>query len=77
MELTFWPDVPLVFMVFDLLEVGGKDIRERPLRERRELLDRFILPVASMFHISSAVAVANWSDLAALIDQSRASALKD
>ena len=26
-ELTFWPDVPLVFMMFDLLEFDGIDLR--------------------------------------------------
>jgi len=39
-ELTFWPDVPLVFMVFDLLEIGGQDLRARPLKERWEMLSR-------------------------------------
>ena len=30
---------PATFMAFDLLAVGGRDVRERPLRERRGLLE--------------------------------------
>jgi ATP-dependent DNA ligase len=29
-----------MYMVFDLLELDGKDLRTRPLRERREALER-------------------------------------
>jgi bifunctional non-homologous end joining protein LigD len=31
-----------VYMVFDLLEFNGRDLREQPLRERRRLLDRLV-----------------------------------
>lgn len=31
-----------VYMVFDLLELDGRDLREQPLRERRRLLDRLV-----------------------------------
>jgi DNA ligase-1 len=71
-ELTFWPDVPLVFMIFDLLESGGIDLRSQPLRARREQLDKLVTSPSSMFRLSTPVPVAEWNDLPALIDQSRA-----
>src|SRR5205823_78888 len=43
-ELSFWPDVPLIFMAFDLLESNGEDIRGQPLFRRRELLAELLLP---------------------------------
>jgi len=69
-ELTFWPDVPLTFMVFDLLELAGKDLRSQPLSARRELLGHLHLP--GMLRISGKVSLTGWSDLTALIEQSRA-----
>jgi DNA ligase-1 len=71
-ELTFWPDVPLVFMMFDLLETGGVDLRSQSLQKRRELLEKLVIPTGSMLRLSRPVPVANWTDLPALIDQSRA-----
>jgi DNA ligase-1 len=68
-ELTFWPDVPLVFMIFDLLESEGKDLRSHPLSMRRDLLSQLNLP--SMLRVSTAIAVNDWSALPALIEQSR------
>jgi bifunctional non-homologous end joining protein LigD len=35
---------PVVYCVFDLLELGGQDLRGRPLHERRETLTRRLLP---------------------------------
>jgi ATP-dependent DNA ligase len=35
---------PVAYLLFDLLYVDGKDITERPLRERRELLEELIVP---------------------------------
>ena len=35
-------DVPIVFFAYDLLEVEGNDIREQPLRWRRERLERLM-----------------------------------
>jgi bifunctional non-homologous end joining protein LigD len=31
---------PPIYMVFDLLELGGEDVRTRPLRERRQTLEQ-------------------------------------
>ena len=35
-------DIPVVFMAYDILEHGGRDVREQPLTERRALLDRVV-----------------------------------
>jgi DNA ligase-1 len=68
-ELTFWPDVPLVFMIFDLLELGGEDLRSQPLSNRRQRLRD--LPMPDLFRISTEITVKEWSELPALIEQSR------
>lgn len=33
---------PLMYMVFDLLELDGKDLRTRPLRKRSEALEQLV-----------------------------------
>jgi DNA ligase-1 len=71
-ELMFWPDVPLVFTIFDLLEVGGQDVRPRPLAERRALLEQLPIGQTPMFRVSGQIATADWSDVEALIAQARA-----
>ncbi|MGH9371920.1 MAG: ATP-dependent DNA ligase, partial [Vicinamibacterales bacterium] len=72
--------VPVVFMAYDILEANGRDIRDRPLTERRErllqLLDRQA-PAGEtpgqggVLRISPAVTTASWSDLAAQRLESR------
>jgi ATP-dependent DNA ligase len=42
-------ETPASFMLFDLLEVNGKDIRKEPLRRRREALERFCARISSPF----------------------------
>lgn len=37
-EPTFWPEIPVTFVAFDALEIGGRDIRSLALRERRAQL---------------------------------------
>lgn len=36
--------VPIFYYVFDVLVLAGRDVRSEPLRKRRELLQRHILP---------------------------------
>jgi bifunctional non-homologous end joining protein LigD len=38
-----------VYMVFDLLELNGRDLREQPLRERRRLLERLVSSPGMIF----------------------------
>ncbi len=41
-EVMLFDDVPVVFMVYDLLEHEHTDLRARPLRQRLELLDELL-----------------------------------
>ena len=45
---------PLVLMVFDLLSLDGEPVHERPLRERRELLEELIDPAVEAVRVSPA-----------------------
>jgi DNA ligase-1 len=70
-ELTFWPDVPLAFLVFDLLEMAGEDVRARPLAERRKMLGELPLDRLPLISLSSPVTVGQWGDAEKLIAESR------
>ena len=41
-EPSFWPDVPVVFIAFDLIELDGKDMRGEPLYTRRSRLTELL-----------------------------------
>lgn len=41
------PPTPLVFYVFDVMMLAGKDVRGEPLERRRALLERKVLPTLS------------------------------
>ena len=43
-------EYPVVYCVFDVLEVEGEDVTDRPLVERRALLTRMIRPRAALQH---------------------------
>ena len=56
-------EAPAVFMGYDVLELEGRDVRERPLSERREALER-LLERGRPFHlISPQVEAATWEEL--------------
>lgn len=59
-------DAPVSFMAYDVLEWQGQDVRSQPQWQRRELLTTLPVPV------SPVVAGADWPELAALRDESRA-----
>ena len=60
-------DHPVVLMAYDLLEWKGEDIRQRPLRERRALLEQLVRETESggILRLSEAVDFADWEALAA------------
>jgi DNA ligase 1 len=70
-ELTFWSDVPLIFTVFDVLELAGEDVRSRPLAQRRQLLQQLPLDGTEMMRVSSQIQITTWDEVALLIEQSR------
>ncbi|MFZ0243355.1 MAG: ATP-dependent DNA ligase [Desulfobacterales bacterium] len=66
-------EVPVVFLAYDLLESGGRDIRQSALSQRRAALSDILAPLNSdHILISPVVAADTWTDLAARQRQSRA-----
>jgi DNA ligase-1 len=63
-------DVPVVLMGYDLLELHGEDVRERPLEWRRAELQR-LAPPQSALVLSPLVEAASWVELTDLRRQSR------
>jgi DNA ligase 1 len=63
--------VPVVFMAFDLLESEGADIRDRPLEQRRALLEKRVDPDVGVLRSSPLVLADSWADLTALRTRSR------
>ena len=66
-------DVPVVLLVYDLLEFEGRDVRGLPLHERRALLETLIGSVWSggRLLLSPLVAAANWNDVQTAQHESR------
>jgi DNA ligase 1 len=64
---------PAVFLAYDLLEQGGVDIRDRPLRERREGLEATLrrLPPGGALRLSPPVEASTWEALAVCRESSR------
>ncbi len=63
-------EVPVVLTAFDLLELAGEDVRERPLEWRRERLEA-VVPPASAVVLSPVVRVDSWEHLRQLREESR------
>jgi len=61
------PKTPIVYYVFDLLVLGGRDIRSESLAVRRELLQEHVLPELSEPVRESPVLEAGLSDLIAAV----------
>ena len=64
-------EVPVVLVAYDLLELNGEDIRERPLEWRRASLQA-LAPPASALVLSPIVSEPTWDALRQLREQSRA-----
>jgi DNA ligase-1 len=64
-------EVPAVLVCYDLLELAGEDVRERPIEWRREHLAEIVHEKASLV-LSPLADAAGWDGLAALRSQSRA-----
>ena len=66
-------EVPVVLMCYDLLEHEGEDIRELPLKRRRELLEKTVAASgrADLLPLSRVVPAETWQDLADARDESR------
>ncbi|MEL6670063.1 MAG: ATP-dependent DNA ligase, partial [Bacteroidota bacterium] len=67
-------EAPVILMAYDLLEWRGEDIRQRPLRERRQLLEELeaSLPSDASFRLSQVVTSPDWNALSAERETARA-----
>jgi DNA ligase-1 len=72
-------DVPVVFIVYDLLEHDGQDLRERTLRERRSILESLLSPERKpngsesepLIFLSPGLSRVSWKELSDLRGQAR------
>jgi len=67
-------EAPAALIAYDLLEVGGEDLRQHPLGERRRALEALLAahPLLPALQLSPRVEAANWTALAQLREDSRA-----
>lgn len=64
-------DCPVRFIAYDLLRTQDGDLRDRPLSERRALLEALLAARPPAFAISPAIATADWPTLATLRQNAR------
>jgi DNA ligase 1 len=57
-------DVPVAFIAYDVLEYKGVDIRDKPMIERREILEKLCAPGSSVLRLSQLVPYTTWEELA-------------
>ncbi|HNR56431.1 MAG TPA: ATP-dependent DNA ligase [Flavobacteriales bacterium] len=70
-------DVPVLLMAYDLLEFEGRDIRQRPMSERRELLERIVADASHpSLVISGILPFATWEELVAHREAARIGAVE-
>jgi DNA ligase-1 len=69
---------PVIFMAYDLLELGGEDMRSRPLAERRGLLEQLASQITAEkpFRLSPLVKATSWKELKRLYGESRTRAVE-
>ncbi|MEM9261441.1 MAG: cisplatin damage response ATP-dependent DNA ligase, partial [Bacteroidota bacterium] len=67
-------EAPIVLMAYDLLELGGEDIRARPMSERRQLLEELLAKhnTKGIIHLSPLVMWSAWEELTEERAQARA-----
>lgn len=66
-------EAPAKLLVYDLLEVEGEDLRDRPLNERREALQRLVRSIDDpRLRLSPEVSAESWRDALAQRDEARA-----
>ncbi len=63
-------DAPVGFIAYDILELSGVDLRERPQAERRALLEE-VVDARSALHLSPIETRPSWESFAALRQEAR------
>lgn len=64
-------EAPAAFLAYDLLEEGGMDLRERPLAERREALERIVERARPILLPSPRIEAAGWEDVQRAREEAR------
>ena len=64
-------EAPAAFVVYDVLEEGGRDARERPLADRRAALERLVAPARPLFLPSPRIEAIDWADVARAREEAR------
>ena len=65
-------DVPVAFMAYDLLEHEGTDLRDRPLRDRRDRLRGVVAAAGEpMLQWTDAVMLRDWAEVDAMKSEAR------
>ena len=66
-------EVPVVLICYDLLELGGEDVRERPMVWRRERLEELLTvsPARDRFLLSPMVEAPDWAMVVAARERAR------
>lgn len=71
---------PVIFMIYDVLEWKGEDIRALDLPDRRSIAERFLFTpsdaptdfgATSRYRLSESVSFSSWEDLRLLLNESR------
>lgn len=63
-------EAPAAFIAYDVLELGGEDLRSQPLRERRAKLEALLKELPRL-PVSPVVPAATWEDLATARGEAR------
>jgi DNA ligase 1 len=63
-------DAPVAFVTYDILEHEGQDLRDRPLRERRALLEALVARTSGL-QLSPLVHAGSWDEFATVQAQAR------
>lgn len=66
-------EIPISFYAYDLLEENGEDLRERPMQERRALLEKILAENADAdrLHLSPKIEFQQWEELDAIREGAR------
>jgi DNA ligase-1 len=74
-ELSFWPDVPVAYIAFDLLEFEGRDMRAETLDVRRTQLQKLFSPT-QVLRLSSQITAKSWDEIDYFLAESRQRAVE-
>jgi DNA ligase-1 len=72
-EMSFWPEVPVTFIAFDMLELDGVDLRPLELKQRRAKLDAVIQAMVdhSALQQSTPLCFERWDQITELVADAR------